>query len=83
MGVHVMTKYYKIVIDNMIPGFGTNGPDTFPNIVPIKEDEYKELQKMMASRPDDSMAKAGKMYILQNDPLKWIQVDIPDPDENI
>ena len=77
-----MTAFYKIVIDNLIPGFGTNGPDKFENLVPIKEDEYIELQGMMAIRPDDSKAKAGKMYILQNDPLKWIQVDIPDPEED-
>lgn len=76
-----MTEYYKIVIDNLIPGFGTNGPDKFEGMVAIKEEEYKELQKMMANRPDDSKAKSGKMYILQNDPLKWIQVDIPDPED--
>lgn len=76
-----MTAYYKIVIDNLIPGFGTNGPDKYENLVVIKEDEYKALQEMMSKRPDDSKAKAGKTYILQNDPLKWIQVDIPDPED--
>lgn len=77
-----MVPFYKIVKDNLIPVFGTNGPDKFEGMVAIKEEEYKELQKMMASRPDDSKAKAGKMYVLQNDPLKWIQVDIPDPEED-
>lgn len=77
-----MIPFYKIVTDNLIPGFGTNGPDKFDGLVPIKEDEYNALQKMMANRPDDSKAKAGKMYILQNEPLKWIQIDIPDPEED-
>ena len=77
-----MVPFYKIVKDNLIPGFGTNGPDKFEGMEPIKEEEYKALQEMMAHRPDDSKSKAGKMYILQNDPLKWIQIDILDPEED-
>lgn len=77
VGCIIMTKYYKIVIDNLIPGFGTNGPDKFENLVPIKAAEYKKLQDMMAKRPDPGKADPDMTYILQNDPLEWVQVKIP------
>lgn len=75
-----MVAFYKIVINNIIDGFGTNGPEHFPDMYPISKTGYNQLLKMMANRPTEP-AKEGYMYALQNDPLTWVQ--IPDPDENI
>lgn len=75
-----MTAFYKIVIDNIIDGFGTNGPDHFPDMHPISKTSYNKLMKMMTQRPADP-PEEGYMYALQNDPLEWVQIKIPDPEE--
>ena len=77
-----MIAFYKIVIDNIIDGFGTNGPDHYPDMHPISKTSYNKLMKMMTQRPADP-PEEGYMYALQNDPLEWVQIKIPDPDENI
>lgn len=72
-----MTPFYKIVDENgNIPGFGTCGPDKYEGLVAIKEEEYRHLLDMMKSRPDDSEAKVNHEYILHNDPLKWIEIEM-------
>lgn len=75
-----MIAFYKIVIDNIIDGFGTNGPDQFPDMHPISRSDYNMLLDMMVNRPTEPAAE-GHMYVLQNDPLAWVQ--IPEPEDNI
>ena len=72
-----MTAYYKIVMDNIIDGFGTNGPDQFPDMHPISKEEYKMLLEMMANAPTEPV-KEDYMYVLQDEPLAWVQIKCPD-----
>ena len=69
--------FYKIVDENgYIPGFGTNGNDEFKGLEPIKKEEYDQLMEMMKSRPDQSKAPSGYDWILNNNPLEWVQIEI-------
>ena len=73
-----MTDFYKIVIDGYIEGFGTNGPDS---VTAITEAEYAELQAAFAQRPT---APEGYEYLLQDDPLAWVLVELPpEPDPDV
>lgn len=74
-----MRAFYKIVNgQNMIDGFGTNGPDT---VAEITEAEYGELQAMFTNRPT---APAGYAYLLQDNPREWVLVELPpDPDPDV
>ena len=73
-----MVAFYKIVINNIIDGFGTNGPDHYPDMHPISRSDYNMLLEMMTQRPTDP-PEDGYTYALQNDPLAWVQ--IPEPEE--
>ena len=77
-----MIAFYKIVTDNIIDGFGTNGPNHYPDMYPISKTSYNKLMKMITLRPADP-PEEGYMYALQNDPLEWVQIKIPDQEENI
>lgn len=73
-----MTDFYKVVSDGYIIGFGTNGGN---DVTRITEAEYEQLQAVFAERPTPP---AGYDYLLQDDPLGWVLVEMPpDPDEDI
>ena len=69
-----MTEFYKVVKDNIIDGFGTNGNDT---VIAITEAEYAALASMFAERPT---APSGYAYVMQDDPREWVLVELP-PDD--
>ncbi len=71
-----MTAFYKVVKDNIIDGFGTNGPDT---VTAITEEEYGALTAMFADKPTPP---SGYAYVMQDDPREWVLVELPpdDPD---
>ena len=72
-----MIEFYKVVSGNYIDGFGTNGPDS---VTGITESEYEQLQTVFAERPTPP---EGFGYLLRDDPLEWVLVEIqpePDPD---
>lgn len=66
-----MTAFYKIVNDNIIDGFGTNGNDM---VTAITEDEYNALAAMFAERPT---APSGYAYAIQDNPREWVLVELP------
>lgn len=72
-----MIEFYKVVEDGYVDGFGTNGPDNVPEIT---ETEYNNLAEMFASRPS---APEGYAYLLQDDPLEWVLVELPPDDPDI
>ena len=73
-----MVDFYKVVESGYIVCFGTNGPD---NVTEITEAEYNSLSEMFAERPT---APDGFEYLLQDDPLEWVLVELPpDPDPEI
>jgi hypothetical protein len=73
-----MTAFYKVVEDNFVAGFGTNGGD---EVTGITETEYNALAEMFADRPT---APEGYAYMIQDDPREWVLVELPpDPDEDI
>lgn len=74
-----MYAYYKIVHDNMIKGFGTKGSKA-EEVESIKKAEYNELLSVAAKQPKHEEVKAGYTYALQQKPLEWIQIEIPDED---
>lgn len=72
-----MKEYYKIVNENIIEGFGTNGPNS---VEEITEDEYYTLMDMFINRPSASI---GYVYLMQDSPREWILVEIPiEPEES-
>ena len=76
-----MTPYYKIVDkDGHVPGFGTNGPDEYEGLVKISKTAYNELLSMMKSRPDSAKAPKGYDWILNDKPLEWVQIEVPEDD---
>ena len=72
-----MTAFYKVVADNYIIGFGTNGPD---GVAEITEAEYANLQAVFAERPTPP---AGYDYALQDVPLEWVLVELPPDDPDV
>lgn len=70
-----MIEFYKVVKDNIIDGFGTNGPDT---VTAITEEEYDALTAMIAARPT---APSGYAYVIQDDPREWVLVELPPDDD--
>lgn len=66
-----MTHYFKISENNLISGFGTNGPDT---VTEITEAEYSDLVTVFRNRPD---APEGHAYVLQDNPREWVLVELP------
>lgn len=73
-----MTDFYKIVDNGYIVGFGTNGSDS---VISVAEDEYDALVSMFAERPT---APSGYAYLLQDDPLEWVLVELPpEPEPDI
>lgn len=72
-----MTAFYKIVNDNIIQGFGTNGPDT---VTAITEEEYDALTAMFSDRPT---APSGYAYVIQDDPREWVLVELPPDDPEL
>lgn len=66
-----MKPFYKIVENNLISGFGTNGPDT---VMEITEAEYSEIVSMFRNRPT---APEGYAYVLQDEPMEWVLVELP------
>lgn len=72
-----MREFYKVVVDGYVDGFGTNGPD---NATGITEAEYHALSEMFAARPT---APEGYDYLLQDDPLEWVLVELPPDDPDV
>lgn len=66
-----MILHYKLVANNLISGFGTNGPDT---VEEITESEYSELVTTFRDRPT---APDGYAYALQDNPREWVLVELP------
>lgn len=67
-----MTAYYMIVDENgYISGFGTNGSD---NVTSITEEEFDSLSAMIRNRP---LAPEGYAYVLRNDPMEWVLIELP------
>lgn len=72
-----MTAFYKVVKDNIIDGFGTNGPDT---VTAITEEEYAALTAMFVSRPTPP---SGYAYVMQDEPREWALVELPSDDPEL
>ena len=72
-----MKEFYKVVVNGCIEGFGTNGPDS---VTEITEEEYAQLQAFFAERPT---APEGYEYLLQDDPLEWMMVELPPDDPEL
>lgn len=71
-----MIEFYKIVENGYISGFGTNGPDSMTEIT---EAQYTEIQTIFTERPT---APEGYAYLLQDNPLEWVFVELP-PEPNL
>ena len=72
-----MKDFYKVVTDNIIDGFGTNGPDS---VTAITEEEYDALASMFANRPT---APSGYAYVIQDEPREWALVELPPDDPEL
>lgn len=75
LGGEELISFYKIVYNNVITGFGTNGAD----VMEITETEYSELVSMFRNRPT---APEGYGYVLQNEPREWVLVELPPAPED-
>ena len=72
-----MTAFYKIVDDDVIIGFGTNGSD---EVTAITESEYAALLSMFNEKPT---AAGGYDFLLRDDPREWVLVEAPIGDEDV
>lgn len=76
LGCETMIQFYKVIENNLIFGFGTNGPDT---VTEISESEYSGLVTMFRNRPT---APEGYGYVLQDEPREWVLVELPPAPED-
>ncbi len=73
-----MIEFYKVLDEQFISGFGTNGNES---VTEISKSEYEQLRTLFAERPT---APSGYAYLLQDDPLEWVLVELPpEPDPDI